>query len=73
MDAGKALDALSGPYDVIFLDPPYADESVDRVVDRIGERGLCGGDGMVIVEHARRRPLEGKVRGTGAAKREKLR
>ena len=38
MDAWKAVDALAGPYDVIFMDPPYADESVDRVVDRIGEK-----------------------------------
>lgn len=63
MDAGKALDALPGPYDVIFMDPPYADESVDRVVDQIEEKGLCGEDGMVIVEHARRRPLEGRYGG----------
>ena len=63
MDAGKALDRLSGPYDVIFMDPPYADESVDRVVDQIDEKGLCGVDGMVIVEHARRRPLEGRYGG----------
>ena len=63
MDAGKALSTLSGPYDVIFMDPPYADESVDRVVDQIGEKGLCGEYGMVIVEHARRRPLEGRYGG----------
>ena len=73
MDAGKAVDALSGPYDVIFMDPPYADESVDRVVDRIGEKGLCGEDGVVIVEHARRRPLEGRYGGLALEKREKLR
>lgn len=60
MDAGKAVEALSGPYNVIFMDPPYADESVDQVIDRIGERGLCAEDGLVIVEHARRRPLDGK-------------
>ena len=68
MDAGKAVEALSGPYDVIFMDPPYADESVDRVVDRIGEMGLCGEDGVVIVEHARRRPLEGRYRGLALQK-----
>lgn len=60
LDVRKALDRLSGPYDVIFMDPPYADESVDQVIDLIAERGLCGEDGLVIVEHARRRPLEGK-------------
>lgn len=63
MDAAKAMDTLSGPYDVIFMDPPYADESVDRVVDLIDEKGLCGDEGMVIVEHARRRPLEGRYGG----------
>ena len=68
MDAGKAVETLSGPYDVIFLDPPYADESVDRVVDRIWEKGLCGEYGMVVVEHARRRPLEGRYGGLAMQK-----
>ena len=68
MDAGKAVDRLSGPYDVIFMDPPYADESVDRVVDQIDEKGLCGVDGVVIVEHARRRPLEGRYGGLALQK-----
>ena len=70
MDAAKALDALAGPYDVIFMDPPYADESVDRVVDLIDEKGLCGDEGMVIVEHARRRPLESRY-GSLSLKKEK--
>ena len=70
MDAGKALDMLAGPYDVIFMDPPYADESVDRVVDLIDEKGLCGDEGMVIVEHARRRPLGGRY-GRLSLKKEK--
>ena len=58
MDAGKALDRLSGPYDVIFMDPPYADESVDRVLGLIGEKGLCSPAGLLIVEHAKRRPIK---------------
>ena len=33
------------------------------VVDLIDEKGLCGDKGMVIVEHARRRPLEGRYGG----------
>ena len=59
-DAGRAVEALSGPYDVIFVDPPYADESVDRVLDLIGQKGLCAAEGLVSVEHARRRPLGGR-------------
>ena len=70
MDARKALDTLAGPYDVIFIDPPYADESVDRVVDLIDEKGLCEDEGMVIVEHARRRPLGGRY-GKLSLKKEK--
>ena len=69
-DAGKAVEALSGPYDVIFMDPPYADESVDRVLDLIGNKGLCTTEGLVSVEHARRRPL-GSRYGNLALQKEK--
>ena len=55
---GKRWEALSGEYDLIFMDPPYADEPVDRVLGLIGEKGLCSPEGLLIVEHAKHRPIK---------------
>ena len=58
LDAEKAVGTLSGEYDLIFMDPPYADEPVDRVLGLIGEKGLCSPAGLLIVEHSKRRPIK---------------
>ncbi len=44
-----AIDRLVGPYDVVFVDPPYAkgDASVDAVIDALAP--ILGGCGVVIV------------------------
>ena len=63
LDVGKAVEALSGEYDLIFMDPPYADEPVDRVLGLIGEKGLCSATGLLIVEHAKRRPIKERYGG----------
>ncbi len=57
LDTRKAVEVLSGAYDVIFMDPPYEDDSVGGVVELIGEKSLCSGTGLVVVEHSRRRAL----------------
>ena len=41
LDAEKAVGTLSGEYDLIFMDPPYADEPVDRVLGLIGEKAYA--------------------------------
>lgn len=47
-----------GPFDFVFADPPYAYEGWEKLLRMlVRERvGLAEG-GLVIVEHARRRPL----------------
>lgn len=47
-----ALASLAGPFDIVFMDPPYGDDSAEptlMVVDRLLEPG-----GMVVYEHASR-------------------
>ena len=41
------------PFDVVFLDPPYADPVTD-VVSRLVEGGWLAPDGVVVVERASR-------------------
>jgi len=47
------------PFDVIFFDPPYAMD-YEEVLDYIGAHAgeLLAGDGIVIVEHGRKKDLK---------------
>ena len=53
-DAVAALAELESEtrrVDIAFFDPPYASEIYERVMNRLGSRGLLAGDALVIVEH----------------------
>ena len=49
-DVGSALGNLEGPYDLVFVDPPYAmpDSDVSRVLDRLESVSATG---AVVVLH----------------------
>ncbi len=57
MRAEVAVTALQGPYDLILLDPPYGDEGTDRVLERLGSSGILSDQAIVVLEHARSRPI----------------
>lgn len=40
-----------GEYDIIFADPPFAMEGIERIPTLVMEAGLLGTDGMLILEH----------------------
>ncbi|HEK9954572.1 TPA: 16S rRNA (guanine(966)-N(2))-methyltransferase RsmD [Streptococcus equi subsp. zooepidemicus] len=50
MDAERALDHLSGQFDVVFLDPPYAKEAIVANIEALAERGLLSDDVMIVCE-----------------------
>lgn len=54
-EVGRILDRLEGPYDLVFLDPPYADPGIDNVIERLGARGLVANGSVVVYEHSKRR------------------
>lgn len=43
-----------GGYDIIALDPPYADPTIDAIARQTADSGLARGGGLVVVEHSRR-------------------
>ena len=50
-----SVDRLEGPFDVIFLDPPYAEESLAKTtLNRVLSGHLDAPGGIVVVEHAAR-------------------
>ena len=52
-----ALTFLSEPYDVVLMDPPYADTATAEAIGGIAAAGLLRDGGMMVVEHAWRTTL----------------
>ena len=50
----KALGFLENSYDIIFVDPPYSDPSVDNLLVNLAESKLVGEDCVVVLCHANR-------------------
>lgn len=50
MDAERALEQVSGEFDLIFLDPPYAKEQIVADIEKMAERALFSKDVMVVCE-----------------------
>ena len=53
-DVNQSLRPLAGGFQLVLLDPPYAMENLEEVVEKIqGETGLVAKGGMVVVGHSR--------------------
>lgn len=50
MDAERALEQVSGGFDLIFLDPPYANEQIVADIEKMAEREFFSEDVMVVCE-----------------------
>ncbi len=50
-DVFTFLGSHRGQYDVVFADPPFHLDSVDRIPDLVHQAGLLGEEGVLIVEH----------------------
>lgn len=50
-DWRRALERLSGPFDIVFLDPPYAmTETYGQAFAALAEKGLLGPESVVVME-----------------------
>jgi 16S rRNA (guanine(966)-N(2))-methyltransferase RsmD len=57
-DLIKALDAIRTPVDIAFVDPPYEREDLYlKCLERFDTAPLLAPDGLLIIEHSRRRQL----------------
>lgn len=55
-DVARVLPRLRGRYDLVFMDPPYADGRPGAVLAALAARGLVDSAAVVVYEHAKRRP-----------------
>ena len=53
----RALSIVNKVYDVVFLDPPYSDPSLESTLSNLFESRLVGGDSTVVVQHSTHQPL----------------
>ena len=60
-DYAVCLDTVRGPFDLIFLDPPYRFDYGVKALEKISQRGLLSENGIAVYE--RDRPFEGEVSG----------
>ena len=50
MEAERALEQVTGPFDLVFLDPPYAKEQIVADIEKMAERNLFSEVIMVVCE-----------------------
>ncbi len=48
----KALEKRGLPFDLVFLDPPYAMQNADALLLEMESRGLVADDAVAVIEHA---------------------
>lgn len=63
MPASKAISVLDKVYDILLLDPPYADPTVASTAEKISSSQLVGKDSTIVIEHSKRTPLEDRLGG----------
>ncbi len=53
----QALWTFPGKYDLILLDPPYADPGLPGLLERLADSALLQPGALVVAEHSKRTPL----------------
>lgn len=67
-NVSKALSFLNSKYDIVFLDPPYADKLIDRIIDQIASSKIIDEDSVLVISHAARYPLQQRYDGLSVLK-----
>lgn len=49
-DAQRSLSLIEGPFHLVFLDPPYAEEEIVETIGILCEKGLLSDDVLVVCE-----------------------
>ena len=63
MDYSAFLHSCRQPYDLILLDPPYAEKFLENALKIITEIDILGKAGIIIAEHPAEKPLRGDFPG----------
>jgi 16S rRNA (guanine966-N2)-methyltransferase len=55
LPVARALSRLEGAYGLVVADPPYEYDRAEKELATLVERGLLAEDGIIVVEHSKRR------------------
>jgi len=58
-DAFTYVDNCQQKFDIIFADPPFELEGIDKLIENVFSKGLLVEDGIFVVEHSDRKDLSG--------------
>lgn len=61
--AGNTQVDSTANYDIILLDPPYADPAINNTLELIANSRLLAGDAIIVIGHAIQVPLEDEYGG----------
>lgn len=50
MDAYKAISTLNGQFNLVLLDPPYAEEEIVKTIEYLEESALLSSDVLIVCE-----------------------
>ena len=67
----RAIGFLNTPYDVIFIDPPYADNTLDELIGELDSPKLVTDKTIIMASHASRSPLKTKCNSLSLIKEKK--
>ena len=65
MESGRALEMLTGAFDLVLLDPPYAKEQIVADLEKLEERQLLSQDVLVVCETDKEVELPEEIAGLG--------
>jgi len=63
LSVSRALPRLSGTYTLVVADPPYEYDRAEQELTELIEGGLLDPNGMLAVEHSKRRPWPERLAG----------
>lgn len=63
LDVPRAIERLPGPYTLVFLDPPYADPTIGRVLEALAASAIVTVGGTIVLEHAQSRTPPSSIGG----------
>ena len=57
-DVSKAVSLFTEPYNIVLIDPPYADDSIGKIMTRLADSSVVNEGTTVVVTHYPHRTLE---------------
>ena len=69
MRVERALQVLTGPYQVALMDPPYGLKALDPILVALEQTRLMGAEGIVVVGHSKRLELKERYGNFSLARR----